>query len=73
MTSWVAERVGDAPIIVPDMDDRMGANINGPSLVRVPDWVQERLGASWGAIIRSDRDLTALTRVGPTSAALLPI
>jgi hypothetical protein len=26
------------------MDDRMGSNINGPSLVRVPDWIRDPLG-----------------------------
>lgn len=37
-------RIGDAPIIVPHMDDRMGHNIQGPSLIRVPDWVADPLG-----------------------------
>jgi len=32
------------PIIRPHMDDRMGDNINGPSLIRVPDWVDRPLG-----------------------------
>lgn len=32
------------PIICPDMDDRMGSNINGPSLIRVPSWVGNPLG-----------------------------
>ena len=32
------------PIIYPNMDDRMGSNINGPSLIRVPGWVQNPLG-----------------------------
>ena len=32
------------PIIRPDMDGRMGANINGPSLIRVPDWAHGALG-----------------------------
>jgi len=39
-----AERIGDAPILVPHMDDRMGGNLAGPSLVRVPDWVASPLG-----------------------------
>ena len=26
------------------MDDRMGDNINGPSLIRVPDWIPSALG-----------------------------
>lgn len=37
-------RLGDGPIIVPDMDSRMGSNIQGPSLIRVPDWVENPLG-----------------------------
>ena len=32
------------PIIVPEMDDRMGSNINGPSLIRVPAWLPNPLG-----------------------------
>lgn len=32
------------PIITPEMDDRIGGNINGPSLTRVPDWVDNPLG-----------------------------
>ena len=38
------ERIGDAPILVPHMDERMGANLAGPSLVRVPEWVPNALG-----------------------------
>lgn len=37
-------RLGDGPIIVPHMDQRMGANIQGPSLIRVPDWIENPLG-----------------------------
>ena len=37
-------RFGENPIVVPDMDGRMGRNINGPSLIRVPDWVERPLG-----------------------------
>jgi hypothetical protein len=37
-------RLGSGPVIVPDMDRRMGANINGPSLIRLPDWVPAPLG-----------------------------
>ncbi|MDP2139852.1 MAG: hypothetical protein Q8L20_03475 [Gammaproteobacteria bacterium] len=40
----VAIRLLDGPIIVPDMDERMGTNIQGPSLIRVPDWVENSLG-----------------------------
>ena len=38
------ERLVDGPIIYPDMDARMGSNIAGPSLIRVPDWVEDPLG-----------------------------
>jgi hypothetical protein len=38
------ERLQNNPIIRPGMDDRMGSNINGPSLIRVPEWVGDRLG-----------------------------
>lgn len=37
-------RLGDGPIITPDMDTRMGGNIQGPSLIKVPDWVENPLG-----------------------------
>jgi hypothetical protein len=40
----IIERLAHRPIIRPHMDDRMGDNINGPSLVRVPDWVEQPLG-----------------------------
>lgn len=32
------------PIITPEMDDRIGSNINGPSLIRTPDWLPNQLG-----------------------------
>jgi hypothetical protein len=38
------ERLGDGPVITPHMDARMGTNIAGPSLIRVPDWVERPLG-----------------------------
>jgi hypothetical protein len=38
------ERLLDGPIIIPDMDGRMGSNVAGPSLIRVPDWVENPLG-----------------------------
>lgn len=37
-------RLPSNPIIRPDLDERMGSNINGPSLIRVPDWVPHPLG-----------------------------
>lgn len=38
------ERLSSNPMIRPHMDARMGANINGPSLVRTPDWLPNPLG-----------------------------
>ena len=37
-------RLSAEPIIRPHMDERMGSNINGPSLIRVPDWIDAPLG-----------------------------
>lgn len=37
-------RLGDGPIITPALDASIGANIQGPSLVRVPGWVKNPLG-----------------------------
>jgi len=39
-----AHRIGNGPIIRPNMDARMGSNINGPSLIRVPDWFPNPMG-----------------------------
>ena len=39
-----AERLVDAPIIAPESHPRAGRNIQGPSLIRVPDWVRRPLG-----------------------------
>jgi hypothetical protein len=44
MTALHIERIGTAPIITPHMDGRMGDNINGPSLIKVPDWINNPLG-----------------------------
>ena len=38
------ERLVDSPIIRPEMDGSMGSNIAGPSLIRVPDWIERPLG-----------------------------
>lgn len=40
-----AERPGPDPIIHSGMNARLGDNINGPSVIRVPDWVENPLGA----------------------------
>ena len=39
------ERLLNAPIITPDLHPSIGENIQGPSLIRVPEWVEDRLGA----------------------------
>ena len=44
MESVRAVRLSAEPIIRPHMDERMGSNINGPSLIRVPEWIDEPLG-----------------------------
>ena len=38
------ERLLDRPIITPDIHPSIGPNIQGPSLIKVPDWVAGRLG-----------------------------
>lgn len=37
-------RLGDGPIIGPGSDPSIGLNIQGPSLIRMPDWVDDPLG-----------------------------
>jgi hypothetical protein len=37
-------RFANAPIIRPDLHPSIGVNIQGPSLIRVPDWIEDRLG-----------------------------
>lgn len=41
---WEAHRLIDEPIIHADLDSSIGENIQGPSLVRVPDWIPDPLG-----------------------------
>jgi hypothetical protein len=38
------ERLGDGPIISPSLHPSLGVNIQGPSVIRVPEWVEDRLG-----------------------------
>ena len=38
-------RLADGPIIGPHLHPSIGVNIQGPSLIRVPDWIEDRLGA----------------------------
>ena len=40
----IVKRVGDSPIIFPELDSSIGTNIQGPSAIRVPDWVENPLG-----------------------------
>ncbi len=37
-------RLGDGPLIDPNVDARMGSNIRVPSLIRAPSWVDKPLG-----------------------------
>ncbi|MEN7538486.1 hypothetical protein [Aurantiacibacter flavus] len=41
------ERLGSGPVIRPGMaglEGELGENINGPAVIRVPDWIEGRLG-----------------------------
>ncbi len=40
----IIERFFSSPIIYPCMDDRMGSNINGPAIIRMPNWCKDKLG-----------------------------
>src|ERR1700739_4485805 len=37
-------RLLDRPIITADLHPTIGVNIQGPSMIRVPDWIGNRLG-----------------------------
>ena len=37
-------RLADNPIITPESSPTLGDNINGPSMIRIPDWVPNSLG-----------------------------
>ena len=37
-------RLLDRPIVTADLDTTIGVNIQGPSMIRVPDWIGSRLG-----------------------------
>jgi hypothetical protein len=39
-----ARRIGTGPIITPTSHPSIGGNINGPALIRVPDWIERPLG-----------------------------
>lgn len=38
------QRLLDRPIVSPGLHPSIGVNIQGPSLIRVPDWIEDRLG-----------------------------
>jgi hypothetical protein len=38
------QRLLDRPIITPELDPSIGVNIQGPSAIRAPDWIDRRLG-----------------------------
>lgn len=44
MTNYLVRRTEGNPIIRPHMGARVGHNVQGPSLIRVPDWVSQPLG-----------------------------
>jgi len=39
-----ATRFAENPLVTPDADDRIGTNLNGPSVVRAPPWLDDPLG-----------------------------
>lgn len=44
LMAFTVERLPKNPIIYPELDKSIGNNINGPSLIRIPDWVENPLG-----------------------------
>ncbi|MFX0081819.1 MAG: hypothetical protein ACFE94_08705 [Candidatus Hodarchaeota archaeon] len=44
MPNFKVTRLKNNPIIYPEMDDSLDRNINGPSLIRVPEWIKNPLG-----------------------------
>ena len=43
-SSVQAHRLTEEPIIHPGLDASIGENIQGPSLIRMPDWIEDALG-----------------------------
>ncbi len=41
---WRAKRLTETPIVHAGLDSSIGVNIQGPSLIRVPDWIANPLG-----------------------------
>ncbi|MDE0114651.1 MAG: hypothetical protein OXN84_20505 [Albidovulum sp.] len=44
MTRFTVKRLGDEPIVQSGLAQAIGAKINGPSAIRVPDWIEAPLG-----------------------------
>ena len=44
LSSVTVTRLIDQPIIRPDLHPSIGQNIQGPSIIRVPDWIEDPLG-----------------------------
>ena len=42
--NFEVKRFKNNPIIYPNMDESLGINIAGPSLIRVPNWIKNPLG-----------------------------
>lgn len=38
------ERFPENPLVTPETDDSIGTNVNGPSVIRAPEWLPDRLG-----------------------------
>lgn len=55
-----ANRLPENPIIYPEMDDSVGHNINGPSLIKVPNWIKKPLGNYYLYFASHDGDFIRL-------------
>jgi len=44
MVDFKIKRFKNNPIIYPKLDSSIGSNITGPSLIRVPSWIENPLG-----------------------------
>ena len=58
--SLLVRRLSANPIIHPHLDERTGENINGPSLIAVPDWIEDRLGRYYLYFAHHDGDYIRL-------------
>jgi hypothetical protein len=50
------QRLSTNPVVHPQLDPALGDNINGPSLIRVPDWIDEPLGRYYLYFAHHDGD-----------------